>query len=657
MAPILDSAQFKHFENFMAALTDHVKKMIFTPGEVLTLAVLMGHARNCTRYSVVRRMLVVLHLALNIKVTGSNSIPNKAANIIEYLRIGDNTSETSLENEVREIITHHYYFTCDCKFHCDLNVPPNWLAFEKCGSNWEEVETEIKTKKTSQRLDTTYVPEVEIREELQYKVQILLQRQLANSFVISQPMTRDEQEQYCKANHMTYSRDHMIVFLIRLMDHFPRENLEFLHQKLHKLEVAIMQLCPCTHHVKFREMTQYNSNSILGWINMLKANKRMEDTPLRIRLGGPNKQYLLPQLWDCESLSKTIGMYIPKRIKEATKGALVMNLLQGKPESQIEVARLYWAINEYTEVMSRQGNSQLGQVWMSSASYRTFVHIFRSRPRGPIYGVPMSPIVHPSQVMSVPSIPTMANLTAYAAATPPVITPPKRPRFLPPSEAKPVEQNVAKPLEFRLVGMSHTSVTYQLNLPTSNPVRESLGNVSSTKRKIEEQVKMPSNSYSQQIVKPRVPQQPSMRMERPIQPKASEQKYFPPGPQKVIRTPVHILKREVFSPLPRSASEKRTTSESPIKELTKLQEMQAIQEMQAKPSSSAVTRNISSTQEKPLGEVKPITGRDVSQNEGLPVVQEEKSDETVSSDNLDLEEIMEGIQEGTASSTESTKSG
>ena len=156
----------------MAALTNHVKKMIFTPGEVLTLVVLIGHARNCTRYSVVRRMLVVLQIALNIKVRGSNSIPNKAANIIEYLRIGDNTSETSLENEVREIITHNYYYSCDCKFHCDLNIPPNWLEFEKCEPTWQEVETEIKTKKTSQRLDTTYVPEVEIREELQYKVHI-----------------------------------------------------------------------------------------------------------------------------------------------------------------------------------------------------------------------------------------------------------------------------------------------------------------------------------------------------------------------------------------------------------------------------------------------------------------------------------------------------
>ena len=78
--------------------------------------------------------------------------------------------------------------------------------------------------------------------------------------------------------------------------------------------------------------------------------------------------------------------------------------------------------------------------------------------------------------------------------------------------------------------------------------------------------------------------------------------------------------------------------------------------MQTKPTSS-ITRNKSDTQEKPLGEVKSITGRDVSQNEGLPVVQEEKGDEAVSSDHLDLEEIMEGIQEGSASSTESTKSG
>ena len=70
--------------------------------------------------------------------------------------------------------------------------------------------------------------------------------------------------------------------------------------------------------------------------------------------------FLLPQLWDCETSGKNIGMYIPGRIKEATKGSLVMNLLQGKSESQVEIARLYWAVNEYSEAMARQGKHSIG---------------------------------------------------------------------------------------------------------------------------------------------------------------------------------------------------------------------------------------------------------------------------------------------------------
>ena len=54
--------------------------------------------------------------------------------------------------------------------------------------------------------------------------------------------------------------------------------------------------------------------------------------------------------------------------------------------------------------------------------------------------------------------------------------------------------------------------------------------------------------------------------------------------------------------------------------------------------------------------MKPILGCETTRKE-LPVVQEDKSDETVSSDNLDLEEMIEGIQESAASSTEATKSG
>ena len=104
----------------------------------------------------------------------------------------------------------------------------------------------------------------------------------------------------------------------------------------------------------------------------------------------------------------------------------------------------------------------------------------------------MSPIIHPSQVMPVPSTPTMANLPAYAAVTPPVITAPKRPRFLPPSETPPVEQGFAQPLEYRIVGMSHTSVTFQSDSNiVPNQVKGPVGNATSTKRKIEEQVKLP----------------------------------------------------------------------------------------------------------------------------------------------------------------------
>ena len=51
-----------------------------------------------------------------------------------------------------------------------------------------------------------------------------------------------------------------------------------------------------------------------------------------------------------------------------------------------------------------------------------------------------------------------------------------------------------------------------------------------------------------------------------------------------------------------------------------------------------------------------MVGSETAQKE-IPGVQEEKSDGVVSSDNLDLEEMMDGIQENIASSTESTKSG
>ena len=111
--------------------------------------------------------------------------------------------------------------------------------------------------------------------------------------------------------------------------------------------------------------------------------------------------------------------------------------------------------------------------------------------------------------------------------TPPVITRPKRPRFLPPSETPPVEQSFTQPLEYRLVGMSHTSVTFQSNSNMAqNQIKGPIGNVKSAKRKIEEQVKSPTvSSHPHPMLRPKTPQQP-LRMEKPKKPQMKDQKYF-----------------------------------------------------------------------------------------------------------------------------------
>ena len=192
--------------------------------------------------------------------------------------------------------------------------------------------------------------------------------------------------------------------------------------------------------------------------------------------------------------------------------------------------------------------------------------------------------------------------------------------------------------------MNHTSVTFQPTFKVPDQPKQSFGGAKS-KRKIEEQVQLPL--VSSQPPQPRALQQSqhqSAKMER----SKNDKKYFPPGPQKVIRTPVHILKREIQSPPPRAVREKKATPTSPIKELARLQEAEECS------SSREISKTTLTGQENPLGEVKSIVGVNMNQNAEVLTISEDKS---VSSDNLDLEEMMEGIQEGAVSSTESTKSG
>ena len=46
MVPIPENAQYKLYQDFLTSLTDHVKKMIFLPEQIVTLGVLFAHGRT-----------------------------------------------------------------------------------------------------------------------------------------------------------------------------------------------------------------------------------------------------------------------------------------------------------------------------------------------------------------------------------------------------------------------------------------------------------------------------------------------------------------------------------------------------------------------------------------------------------------------------------
>ena len=137
--------------------------------------------------------------------------------------------------------------------HSDLNLPPNWLEFEKEHPHGKMWETLLKMARGAQHLDAQYIPDSEVREELQYRIYTGMIRQLTNTSMMAQPENRHDQELYCRAYHLTYNREHILTLLIRLLDHFPNVDLGFINMRLHKLEVIHIQLCRCSHHKKFRE--------------------------------------------------------------------------------------------------------------------------------------------------------------------------------------------------------------------------------------------------------------------------------------------------------------------------------------------------------------------------------------------------------------------
>ena len=361
LVPIPENAQYKHYQDFLTALTDHVKKMIFLPGQILTLGVLIAHGRNCSKYEMVQRLITMLHLALNIKVRNATSSESKAEAIVQYMQIGEDKDRETLYTETLQIIGQHYGFACQCPFHYDLNLPPNWLEFETECPTWEDVEQLLKDERGTKNIEVQYIPDQDVREELHYRIYSGMARQLTNTSMLAQPCAKQDQELYCRAFHLTYSREHILTLLLKLMDHFPNAGMSFLNKRLHRLEVMNMLLCQCSHHTKFRELTQYKSSCVQSWAQSLKGHQRDEDTPERTKLGGLQRQFVIPQIWDCEKAGDQIPKFIPDRFKAAVEGSLVIGMLNHMAPDQATLAKLMWCINEYTESLTRQnGNHRLG---------------------------------------------------------------------------------------------------------------------------------------------------------------------------------------------------------------------------------------------------------------------------------------------------------
>ena len=647
LVPIPENASYKHYQDFLAALTDHVKKMIFLPEQIVTLGVLIAHGRNCSKYEMVRRLITMLHLALNIKVRNASSSERKADAIVQYMQIRDDKDRETLYAEILQIIGQHYGFSCQCPFHYDLNLPPNWLEFETECPQWQDIEQLLKDQRGTKNIQVQYIPDQDIREEIQYRIFSGMTRQLTNTSMVAQPCEKQDQDPYCKAFHLTYSREHILTLLLKLMDHFPNAGMNFLNKRLHRLEVMNMLLCQCTHHKKFRELTQYKSSCVQSWAQTLQIHQRDEDTPERVKLGGLRKQFVIPQIWDCERAGDQIPKYIPDRIKAAAEGSLVISMINHMAPDQATLAKLMWCINEYTESLTRQnGNHRLGMAWQRSRTYRTFVCIFRTRPRGPSYGIPVTPCYHPSQIVP----PVLPNLESPNFTT---VTPPKKPR----TETLPVMGNHLLSPEHQAVAALNPTVTFPnpltISIPYLLPNYNSVMPGVTAKRKVEEvPATLLKQNTDQGVFKtplPRIISKGASRMQPPpgirTQPLPPDQRHFPPGPQKAIRVPTRILRRKE-SEYERGSLRVQPArqTQTPTKMIREVDEVQQIQKLISAEEMARATRD--QEMGTPASQDPQNSNQEVEQSEqDQNQVSEEKlsntSHETSSSDSLDLEEMME----------------
>ena len=243
------------YSEFLSALKAQCERMTFTPKNILSLAVLFAHAKMCTKFSGYKRLTTMLHLALNQYVRCTVGAGAKAELIKTFVLRGE-TIEKSLQ-EITEMVQHHYFYSCPCQYHIDLFLAPNWTSFENDSEEWSDVEQNIRFIRAARNQDLQVIPPEVVEEELSHRIYGNIVRQLTNT---GMPCSKEARHSYCEANFLTYTGEHMLMMLVRLIDATTNHTFQpsYYNKKLGLIEMANLILCNYTRPTGYIPITGLN---------------------------------------------------------------------------------------------------------------------------------------------------------------------------------------------------------------------------------------------------------------------------------------------------------------------------------------------------------------------------------------------------------------
>ena len=349
-------AECQGYSEFLSALKAHCERMTFTPKSILSLAVLFAHAKMCTKFSGYKRLTTVLHLALNQHVRCTAGAGEKAE-LIETFVLRGETTEKSLQ-EITEMVQHHYFYYCPCQYHVDLFIPPNWTSFEGDPEEWCDVEQNIRFLRAARNQDLQVIPAEAVEEELSHRLYGNIVRQLTNTFLPGMPCSKEAQHSYCKANFLTFTGEHMLMMLIRLIDATTNHTFQpsYYNKKLGLIEMANLILCNCELHKTYRTYSNYRPEVQYVWAKALPQIERKEERPLHQKLAGINQEIIIPQLWNCNNAQEGMPLFIPPHLQLASEKFMPKIRLD---VPNLRLARTMWAIDMHATELVKQGQKRL----------------------------------------------------------------------------------------------------------------------------------------------------------------------------------------------------------------------------------------------------------------------------------------------------------